>query len=505
MRNKINRYIFLFSLFSSLLFSQDTLTYLKFFSSLKSRFPGNEGHKKSAEFIEDKFKEIGLKNIRREIFKTVVPVEKYAYIEYEGKKININCLWPNLVRTSTLPPEGIEGKLIYAGKGDLKLIEGKDIRGNIVVIDFDSGSKYLDFAMLGARCFIFINRGEITRTEGEQKILSVPLDVPRFYSDNEKILEIAKKEAIVKIYGRMDWETINDYNIYGFLEGRDTKLKDEIIVISANYDSISVVPSISPGATSACGISALLELAEYFAKNPPKRSIIFLATSSHFMNMKGIDVFIQNHCRNEKPFSERIKKQDRIKITLFIGLDLSSDSDKLGIWHNSTDFYYQRFFAPIGKKFMEYSEKTGKILGYSEPVLVNGISPEKGVVWETFLPEKIRTDGEYMILSANPAISFITVNDGRWKVDTPDDRFENLKLQNVIKQVNVIKYLLSYALNDEELLSKSELKMKDKMATLKAKIVTFNPKKSFVPNDPVKDAIVVPRDGTYKTYIGVRG
>jgi len=505
MRNKIILFSFLFFLFSTLLFSQNTETYLKFFSSLKSRVPGSEGHQKAADFIENKFKEIGLKNLKRESFKTLVPVEKYAYIEYKGEKIDINCLWPNLVKTSTLPPEGIEGKLIYAGKGDLREVEGKDINGSIIVLDFDSGSKYLDFAMLGAKCFIFLNRGEITRTEAEKKFLSVPLNVPRFYSDNEKIIELAKIEPTVKIYGRMDWEYINDYNIFGFLEGRDSKLKNEVVIISAYYDSISVVPSIAPGATSACGISALLELAEYFVKNPPKRSIVFLATSSHFMNMKGIDAFIQKHCRNEKPFAERIKKEDKIKVSLFIGLDLSGDSDKLGIWHNSTDFYYQRFFAPIGKKFMEYSEKVSKILGYSESVLVNGISPEKGVVWETFLPDKIRTDGEYMILSANPAISFITVNDGRWRVDTPDDRFEKLKLNNVVKQVNVIKHLLTYGLNDEELISKSELKMKDKMATLKAKIVTFNPKKSFVPNDPVKEAIVVPRDSTSKTNMGVRG
>ncbi len=505
MRNKIFFISFLF-LFPLSILSQNAVTYIKFFSSLKSRVPGSEGHKQAADFIENKFKEIGLKNVKKEIFKTVIPVEKYAYIEFEGKKIEINCFWPNLVRTSTLPPEGIEGKLIYAGKGDLRKVEGKDIYGNIIVMDFDSGSKWLDFALLGAKCFIFLNRGEITRTEGERKFLSVPIDVPRFYSDNEKILELAKGEKVVKIYGRMDWEYVNDYNIYGFLEGRDKKLKEETIIISSYYDSISVVPSISPGATSACGISTLLELAEYFLKNPPKRSVIFLATSSHFMNMKGIDAFIQKHCRIEKPFSEKIKKEDKIKVSLFIGLDISGDNDKLGIWHNSTDFYYQRFFAPIGKKFMEYSEKLQKILGYTEPILVNGISPEKGVVWETFLPEKIRTDGEFMILSANPAISLITINDGRWRLDTPNDKFENLNLQNVIKQINILKSLLSYALNDEELLSKTELKMTDKMATLKAKIVTFNPKKSFVPNDPVKDAIVVPRDGIFtKTNIGVRG
>ncbi|MCS7180197.1 MAG: M28 family peptidase, partial [bacterium] len=354
----------------------------------------------------------------------------------------------------------------------------------------------------------------------------VPINVPRFYSENEKILKLAEKEAKVKIYARMDWEAVDDFNIYGFLEGKDQKLKDEIVIISSYYDSISVVPSISPGATSACGISALLEIAEYFSKNPPKRSIIFLATSSHFMNMKGISDFIIKHCRDigqflktkekeEKKIKKEIKKKNnvelfkedgKINVYLFIGLDISSDNDKLGIWHNSYDFYYQRFFAPLGKKFIEYSEKIKKSLGYMDQILVNGISPEKGIIWDSFFPEKIRADGEFMAISKNPAISFITVNDGRWRIDTPIDKFENLNLQNVIKQVNVLKYLLSYALNEEELLTKSELKLKDKMAILKARIVTFNPRKSFVPNDPVKEAIVVPRDGTQsKTFIGVRG
>ncbi|MCM8803691.1 MAG: hypothetical protein NC833_00330 [Candidatus Omnitrophica bacterium] len=510
MRNKI--FILFFFILIHLLFPQDTVSYIKFFSSLKSRFPGSDGHKKAGDFIENKFKEFGLKNVKREYFITVVPIEKYAYIEYKGKRIDINCLWPNLVRTSTLPPEGIEGRLIYAGKGDLKDVEGKELKGGIIVMDFDSGSNWINFAMLGARCFIFVNKGEIIRTEGEKKFLSVPIDVPRFYSDKEEIIELAKKEVNVKLYARMDWEKVFDSNIYGYIEGNDKKLKDELIIISSYYDSISVAPNVSPGATSACGISTLIELAEYFVKNRPKRSILFLATSSHFMSMRGIDAFIQKHCRNEKPFSERIKKEDRIKVALFIGLDISSNSDKIGVWHNSYEFYYQRFFAPIGKKFMEYSEKISKILNYPYVPLVNGISPEKGIVWDTFLPEKIRADGEYMIISGNPAISLITVNDGRWKLDTPSDTFENLNISNIQKQVVFLKYLLSYALNDEELFSESELKLKDIMSTLKARVVTFNPKKSFVPNDPVKNAIVVPRIyNVYnlldfkKTYMGVRG
>jgi len=512
MKSKILLYLFSFFLFIEFSFSQNAISYIQYFSSLKSRFPGSQGHKNSADFIEAKFKEIGLKNVKREKFTVVVPVEKFAYIEYQGDRIDINCIWPNFVRTSTLPPSGIEGKLIYGGKGDLREIEGKELEGRIVVMDFDSGSNWVNLAMLGVKSFIFLNTGEITRSEAERKFLSVPVDVPRFYCEDRRLIELAKKEVSVKIHARMDWERVEDWNIYGLIEGRDKKLKEELIILSAYYDSISIVPSIAPGATSACGIGILLELAEYFVKNPPKRSVLLLATSSHFMSMRGIDAFIQKHCRNEKPFSERIKKEDRITPKLFIGLDISDKNDQLGIWHNSYEFYIQRFFAPLGKKFMEYAENISRSFKYSQIPLVNGISPEKGIVWATFLPEKIRTDGEYMVNSGNPAISLITVNDGRWKVDTPDDTFQNLNIQNISKQAIFLKNLLSVALNDDKLFEESELKIKDNMASLKAKVVTFNPRKSFVPNEPVKDAIVVPRFSIIytglafqKTYIGVRG
>lgn len=503
MKNKIFLFSFLFLLLSKISFPQDLISYIKFFSSLKSRFPGTEGHKEASIFIENKFKEIGLKNVKREEFFVTVPVEKFAYIEYKGEKIEINCLWPNLVRTPTLPPEGIEGKLIYAGKGDLREVEGEELKGNIIVMDFDSENNWINFAMLGASAFIFTNKGDICRNEAEMKFSNVPVNVPRFYTDREKIIEMAKNRAQVKLYARMDWEKVKDANILGYIEGKDKKLKNELIIISAYYDSISIVPSIAPGATSACGISALLELAEYFVKNPPKRSLLFLATSSHFMGMNGIVDFVQKHCRNEKPFSERIKEENRIKSILFIGLDISSNSDQIGIWHNSYEFYYQRFFSPIGKKFMEYSQQIYRENNFSGSTLINGISPEKGIIWSTLLPERIRTDGEIMLYTGNPAISFITVNDGRMRVDTPLDKYEFLDISNIQKQVQFLKALLSMALNDEELLSKSELKLKDKMATLKVKVVEFNPQKSFIPNEPIEKAVVVIRH-IPKTTIGVR-
>ncbi|MCM8820770.1 MAG: hypothetical protein NC932_02320, partial [Candidatus Omnitrophica bacterium] len=499
--------------FQPFLYSEGLNEYIRFFSSFSSRMPGTEGHRYSADFIEKKFKESGLKKVNKEEFKSVIPVERYAYIIVDNKRIDIHCLWPNLVRTSTIPPEGIKGKLIYGGNGDLRNLAGKDIEGNIVVLDFDSGTRWQTLAMLGAKAFIFTDKGDITRIQAEQKFVNIPVNIPRFYAhtNSQMIIELARKEKEVNLFGRMDWENVTDYNIYGYLEGRDKKLKEEVIILQAYYDSVSIVPSIAPGASSASSISALLDILDYFSVNPPARTVVFLATSSHFQTMRGMNEFIQKHLRKEPLFRKRIKEEDIIQPKLFIGLDLSDCSDSLGLWHNSYDFYTQRVFAPYGRKFMEYADKVSRYLGYKrETALVNGISPERGIIWQTFLPEKIRTDGELVILSGNPAISFVTVNDGRWRVDTPSDTYENLNIVNITKQAVFLKEILKVAINDPDLFPEIELGLiKDNLYTLNSKIVTFDPTRSFVPSEPVVGALVIPRVHPTsivlgKTSMGVR-
>ena len=528
------KFIFLFIVFliPKWIFSQDLVSHLKFFSSFQSRMPGSKGHQQSVDYIERIFKEAGLKNVTKEEFFSVVPVEKGSFIEFKNKRIPIFCLWPNLVRSSSLPSEGISGKLIYGKDGNLENLEGKDIKDNIIVLDFGCGSNWLNLAMLGARGFIFLEGENITRNEAERKFLDVPLNVPRFYAKKEnvrEILELAKEESTIKLYGKMEWQKVPDYNIYGYIEGTDKKLKEEVIILESYYDSISVVPEIAPGAENACSISTLLEILDFFKNNPPKRTILFLACSGHYENLKGITNFVNNHLRITKPFSTRIKEKGIIepfklglkkpddvvpKKILFIGLDISSHSDEIGIWHNSYEFYHQKFFAPFAKTFLSYSESICKQFGFNtETSLINGISPEKGIIWQSLLPDLIRTDGEIVVLAGIPGISFVTVNDGRWKIDTPVDTFEKLDISNLEKQTLFLKYLLKKAIDEPDFLADTELKLPDRMSCLTAKIVSFNPKKDFVPKDPIKNALVIPRiyelGSIYlpyeKNYTGVRG
>jgi hypothetical protein len=88
-------------------------------------------------------------------------------------------------------------------------------------------------------------------------------------------------------------------NIIGLVEGTDPKLKDEYIVIGAHMDHLGWgyqggsmytgrLPAIHYGADdNASGTAGLLELAQYFAANPPKRSLIFIAFSGEEIGLLG--------------------------------------------------------------------------------------------------------------------------------------------------------------------------------------------------------------------------
>ena len=490
---------------------------VEFLSNLGSRMPGYDGNIKAADYIYKIFNQLGLEDIKREEFYVTVPIDKGASLKgLRGERIELYSLWPNMVRTSTLPPEGINGKLIYAGEGEYKDYNGYDLEDAIVMLDFNCGTNWLKAAGLGAKAIIFVEPEETMRIEAERKFVEVPLNIARFLLPREqiKLLKTMQGEKVT-LKARMDWEKAKTWNIYGLIPGKDEKLSKELVVISAYYDSISVVPRKAPGAESTCGIAALLEIAEDLSENPPDRSVLILATSGHFMGLRGIDDFIQRHCRTISPFKEMIKQP--INISLFIGLDLSSHNDEIGVFYQGNFFgtstlyaanesYYQRLFAPFGTKFEDYAKDIYSNLKIEvDDIFVNAISPKRGINWSSYIPGNIALASELLIVAGIPALSMVTVNDVRSTVDTPVDTIERLNLANLQRQVQFLRLLIQKALNDKELFPESKMELKkDELKTLEGRIVTFNPRKSFVPDDPVKGAIAFIRN-SISSFMGVRG
>ncbi|HWA15527.1 MAG TPA: M28 family peptidase, partial [Gemmatimonadales bacterium] len=75
-------------------------------------------------------------------------------------------------------------------------------------------------------------------------------------------------------------------NVIGILPGRDSKLRDEIVVVGAHYDHLGPgkFGSLDPDSTgivhngaddNASGTAALIHIAQLLKKSPPLRTVVF--------------------------------------------------------------------------------------------------------------------------------------------------------------------------------------------------------------------------------------
>lgn len=147
------------------------------------------------------------------------------------------------------------------------------------------------------------------------------------------------------------------FNVVGFIEGTDKKLKNEVIIIGAHYDHIGFRAkkvgndSIANGANdNAAGTSAVLAMAKYFAsKKNNKRSIMFALFSAEEMGLLG-----------SKHLAERLKSEtidlytmvnfemigvpfkDRDYVAFVTGYDLSNIAAKMNEYAGSNLIGYSQ-------------------------------------------------------------------------------------------------------------------------------------------------------------------
>lgn len=469
-------------------------------AAVESRLAGYPGAEVAADYVERELAAAGIRNVRREEFEVVVPVDEGGYLTLEasGERFEIWGLWPNLVRTASVPPEGVRAPMIYGGLGAWRDFNGSVLDGRMVLMEFDSWNHWLRAASLGARAIVFIEPDGLTRHQAEAKYAQVPLDIPRFWISHEagaRLRQVLQEgEALAHLASSMRWQRRPAWNIWGVIEGNHPELSKERVVIEAYYDGISVVPALAPSAETACSVAALLEVARNFRENPPARTVILAATSAHFLGRQGIVDFLDRHARRHPHYASKIKEP--LAIDLFIGLDLSSRTDQVGLWSNTDRLELRRFFAPFGRRFTGYADSLD--MGTEEQPsgrLVNGITPVKGMDWSTYMPGGIAANSQTAFDAGLVSLGLVTVNDGRFSVDSPLDRAAGVQYENLERQIRIINGVLNKALADPALLeNKADFGpvLKDKLRDLRIKVRAY-PRRSQVPDKPVGNSVLALR------------
>lgn len=173
--------------------------------------------------------------------------------------------------------------------------------------------------------------------------------------------EVLRKNSI-KPYFATYRDTLSNfdkpaYNIVGYLEGTDPKLKKEFVVIGAHYDHIGMAQAAVNGDAifngaddNATGTTAVTELVNYFAKaKSNKRSILFCFFSAEEKGLLG-----------SKHLAAKLKAQD---FNIFTMLNFEMIGVPLGA--KDIDAYITGFSrSNMADKFNEYAGR--KMIGYND-------------------------------------------------------------------------------------------------------------------------------------------
>ncbi len=91
-------------------------------------------------------------------------------------------------------------------------------------------------------------------------------------------------------------------NVVGILRGSDPALRDEYVILTAHLDHVGIRPTPEEGddelhngaMDNAAGTASLLEAARLLAKNPPRRSVVFVALTAEEKGLVGSDYYAHN-------------------------------------------------------------------------------------------------------------------------------------------------------------------------------------------------------------------
>jgi Zn-dependent M28 family amino/carboxypeptidase len=111
--------------------------------------------------------------------------------------------------------------------------------------------------------------------------------------------------ASVQFHVENGWRDLSSRNVVARIQGSDPKRRDQLVIYSAHWDHFGWDPKLPGGkhdqiyhgaADNASGVAALLELARAFKtlRQPPERSILFIATTGEEEGLLGARYYVEH-------------------------------------------------------------------------------------------------------------------------------------------------------------------------------------------------------------------
>ncbi|MHA1274472.1 MAG: M28 family peptidase [Promethearchaeota archaeon] len=336
--------------------SSEIFSWISELCATPHRRPGTpEGHR-GEQWIENKLKELGLK----EINKDSIPIIEWSAENWSLKVNNSEIPSFYVVNTRFTENNSIEAPLVFVGKGKSKNFKKVDVRDKIVVAEvpfpyMPVGILLKILKILGIALYIsdpenklniksgqylnFVRKNFIGGTasknapkndvywqsykRGAKAVLLILKDQPSNSNshygpydgimkpipalwigkyDGIKLKEYAKKNVNARIILEGKKRPSVMHNIWGILPGKS----DEIIMITSHHDS-----PFKGAVEDASGVAQVLAQIKIWSQIPlelRKKTLLFVISAGHFYGSLGAHMFARNH--------PEIMKKVKLLITL---------------------------------------------------------------------------------------------------------------------------------------------------------------------------------------------
>ena len=295
------RSFFLLTLLFSFEIQSQTPNFSKYVDTLCSNyFMGrgyvNDGHLKTANFLEEKFNEINLAPLNNDRFT-------------QDFNINVNT-FPDSLELK------LDGKPLFPGIDFMISPQSSGLKGtfNVVKVDLNNWNSILknnkvNQSIVSLNVSKILNRDTISMYKELRNILNKSFPVLWIsseklqwsvadYVSNFPMIKIASKSvnydfSTVQLNIENKFKTaLRTQNVIGQAVGKRKKS----IIISAHYDHLGMMGQVKfPGANdNASGVSLLLNLASYYSITPHKYNIIFICFGAEEAGLKGSKYFTEH-------------------------------------------------------------------------------------------------------------------------------------------------------------------------------------------------------------------
>lgn len=366
------------------------------------RLSGSEGYAKAAKFVANKFSQLGIKPAGDDGY--------FQYLNVEHNKILSPVIFNAIIEQDTIEYKigkdfvlrGFTGSnkftlpVVFCGYGisrpDLEYDDyaNRNVKDKIVLVFKQNPNwkidnqewkneypreKSLVALRHGAKGILFVSLPNVEKPQpliasvlhggGEQ-----PVDFPQLHISPKAANELFSRTGftISECQSRIDKKKIpfsmnlltkasievkakyekhaKTMNVVGLIEGNDSKLKNEFVIIGAHLDHVgSQAGLLFPGANdNASGSAAVIETAEAFMKSneKPKRSIIFVLFAGEEQGLLGAKHFVKNWTLGHN------------KISAMLNLDCVGYGDSIQVGNGKSSPNLWKIAKQADEKYFNY-------------------------------------------------------------------------------------------------------------------------------------------------------